>query len=92
MFDLSERVAVATGVLGSALAIGLARAGAKVGIVVRRSEAAEVTSTAIREFHGQSLCLTTDVLHVAALQARDLCELARARLEFRARSLSRAHM
>ena len=34
MFDLSDRVAVvtgATGVLGSALAIGLARAGAKVG-------------------------------------------------------------
>src|ERR1700751_4779332 len=72
MFDLSDRVAVvtgATGVLGSALAIGLARAGAKVGILGRRSEAAEATSAVIREFHGQSLCLTADVLDVAALQA-----------------------
>ena len=46
IFDLSDRVAVvtgATGVLGSTLAIGLARAGAKVGILGRRSEAAEAT-------------------------------------------------
>jgi NAD(P)-dependent dehydrogenase (short-subunit alcohol dehydrogenase family) len=72
MFDLSDRVAVvtgATGVLGSALAIGLARAGAKVGILGRRSEAAEATSAVIREFHGQSLCLAADVLDVATLQA-----------------------
>jgi NAD(P)-dependent dehydrogenase (short-subunit alcohol dehydrogenase family) len=72
IFDLSDRVAVvtgATGVLGSALAIGLARAGAKVGILGRRSEAAEATSAAIREYDGQSLCLTADVLDVAALQA-----------------------
>jgi hypothetical protein len=66
IFDLSDRIAVvtgatgATGVLGSALAIGLARAGAKVGILGRRSEAAEATSAAIREFDGQSLCLTAD--------------------------------
>src|ERR1700740_3153299 len=72
MFDLSDRVAVvtgATGVLGSALAIGLARAGAKVGILGRRSEAAEATSAVIRKFHGHSLCLTADVLDVASLQA-----------------------
>lgn len=71
IFDLSDRVAVvtgATGVLGSALAIGLARAGARVGILGRRTEAAEATSAAIREFDGQSLCLTADVLDVAALQ------------------------
>jgi NAD(P)-dependent dehydrogenase (short-subunit alcohol dehydrogenase family) len=71
IFDLSDRVAVVTGgtgVLGSALAIGLARAGAKVGILGRRTEAAEATSAAIREFDGQSLCLTADVLDVAALQ------------------------
>ncbi|HEY4813112.1 MAG TPA: SDR family NAD(P)-dependent oxidoreductase, partial [Chthoniobacterales bacterium] len=56
IFDLHGKVAVvtgATGVLGRALAIGLARAGAKVGILGRRSEAAEVTNTAIREVHGQ---------------------------------------
>jgi NAD(P)-dependent dehydrogenase (short-subunit alcohol dehydrogenase family) len=72
IFDLSGRVAVvtgATGVLGSALAIGLAHAGAKVGILGRRREAAEATSAAITEFQGQSLCLTADVLDVAALQA-----------------------
>ena len=72
IFDLSDRVAVvtgATGVLGSALAIGLASAGAKVGILGRRSEAAEATRAAIREFDGQSLSLTADVLDVASLQA-----------------------
>src|ERR1700741_1642960 len=72
IFDLSDRVAVvtgATGVLGSALAIGLGSAGPKVGILGRRSEAAEATSAAIREFDGQSLCLTADILDVAALQA-----------------------
>jgi NAD(P)-dependent dehydrogenase (short-subunit alcohol dehydrogenase family) len=72
IFDLHGKVAVvtgATGVLGRALAIGLARAGAKVGILGRRSEAAEATSTAIREFQGQSICLTADVLDVSALQA-----------------------
>jgi len=80
IFDLSDRVAVvtgATGVLGSALAIGLARAGAKVGILGRRSEAAEATSAVIREFDGQSLCLTADILDVAALQAAKRAVLER---------------
>jgi NAD(P)-dependent dehydrogenase (short-subunit alcohol dehydrogenase family) len=80
IFDLHGKVAVvtgATGVLGSALAIGLARAGAKVGILGRRSEAAEVTNTAIREFHGQSICLTADVLDVSALQAARSAVLGR---------------
>jgi NAD(P)-dependent dehydrogenase (short-subunit alcohol dehydrogenase family) len=72
IFDLSDRVAVvtgATGVLGGALAIGLARAGANVGILGRRSEAAETTNAVVREFEGQSLCLTANVLDVAALQS-----------------------
>src|ERR1700758_5594827 len=80
IFDLSDRVAVvtgATGVLGSALAIGLARAGAKVGILGRRSEAAEATSAVIREFHGQSLCLTADVLDIATLRAAKRAVLER---------------
>src|SRR4029077_4982370 len=68
IFDLYGKVAIvtgATGVLGRALAIGLARAGAKVGIRGRRGEAAEATSAAIREFQGQSICLTADVLDVS---------------------------
>src|ERR1700726_2811504 len=72
IFDLYGKVAVVTGgtgVLGRALAIGLERAGAKVGILGRRSEAAEVTSAAIHEFQGQSMCLTADVLDVSALEA-----------------------
>src|SRR5215469_13105056 len=49
IFSLAGKVAVVTGgtgVLGSTLAIGLARAGAKVGVLGRRSDAAEATSAA----------------------------------------------
>jgi hypothetical protein len=72
IFNLSGKVAVVTGgtgVLGSALAIGLARAGAKVGILGRRSDAAEATGAAIRRFRGEALALTADVLDVSTLEA-----------------------
>jgi len=71
IFSLSGKVAVvtgATGVLGSTLAIGLARAGAKVGVLGRRADAAEATSTGIRKFGGEALSLTADVLDVFALE------------------------
>src|SRR6201984_2314129 len=43
----------------------------------QRSEAAEATSAVIREFHGQSPCLTADILDVAALQAAKRAVLER---------------
>jgi NAD(P)-dependent dehydrogenase (short-subunit alcohol dehydrogenase family) len=71
IFNLSGKVAVVTGgtgVLGSTLAIGLARAGAKVGVLGRRSDTAEATSAAIREFRGEAFPLTADVLDVSTLE------------------------
>jgi NAD(P)-dependent dehydrogenase (short-subunit alcohol dehydrogenase family) len=57
LFDLSSEVAVvigATGVLGGALADGLAGAGAKVAILGRNAERGQARVTAIREAGGKS--------------------------------------
>jgi len=71
-FDLSGKVAVVTGgtgVLGGALARGLAAAGAKVGILGRRTEKAEVVAAEIRRAGGDALPLTADVQNRAQLEA-----------------------
>lgn len=74
-FDLTGRVAVVTGgtgVLGGALARGLAAAGAKVGILGRRTEKAEAVAESIRAEGGEALPLTADVQDRAQLEtARD---------------------
>ena len=72
LFDLSEKVAVVTGgtgVLGGALAWGLAEAGAKVGILGRRTAKAEATAAAICAAGGNALALTADVQDRAQLEA-----------------------
>ena len=64
-FDIPGRVAVVTGgygVLGSAIAHGLARAGARVAILGRRAEAAQKEAEAIAREGGESLVLVADVL------------------------------
>ena len=64
-FDLSSRVAVvtgATGVLGGAMARGLAEAGAKVGILGRRVERAKRVAAGIESAGGKALPLPADVL------------------------------
>ena len=76
MFDLEGRVAVVTGgtgVLGGAMARGLARAGARVGVLGRRRERADEVVGEISEAGGQALALPADVLDKGRLEdARDV--------------------
>jgi NAD(P)-dependent dehydrogenase (short-subunit alcohol dehydrogenase family) len=71
MFSLCGRVAVvtgATGVLGGAMAAGLARAGARVVVLGRRSERAEEVASRIAADGGEVLALLADVLDAAQLR------------------------
>jgi NAD(P)-dependent dehydrogenase (short-subunit alcohol dehydrogenase family) len=72
MFDLSGKTAVVTGgtgVLGGALALGLAAAGAKVGVLGRRTEKAEAVAARIREGGGEAMALRADVQDKGQLEA-----------------------
>ena len=72
LFSLSGQVAVVTGgtgVLGGVMARGLARAGAKVGVLGRRREQAEEVVQAIAADGGDALALPADVLDRAQLEA-----------------------
>lgn len=65
LFDLSGRSAVVTGgtgVLGSAIARGLARNGARVAVLARHTDAAEELADEIRSEGGEAMALTSDVL------------------------------
>ncbi len=65
LFSLQDRVAIVTGgtgVFGSAMTRGLAAAGAKVGILGRRTELATALSTTIHESGGETLPRPADVL------------------------------
>jgi NAD(P)-dependent dehydrogenase (short-subunit alcohol dehydrogenase family) len=71
LFDLSGKVAVvtgATGVLGGAMARGLAESGARVGILGRRKERAEEAVREIESAGGEALALPADVLDRAQLE------------------------
>jgi NAD(P)-dependent dehydrogenase (short-subunit alcohol dehydrogenase family) len=72
LFSLEGQVAVVTGgtgVLGGAMARGLARAGAKVGVLGRRKEKAEAAVQAIEAERGTALALPADVLDRGELEA-----------------------
>lgn len=72
LFSLVGQVAVVTGgtgVLGGAMARGLARAGAKIGVLGRRREPAEVAVQAIIAEGGAALALAADVLNREQLEA-----------------------
>jgi NAD(P)-dependent dehydrogenase (short-subunit alcohol dehydrogenase family) len=75
LFDLSGKVAVvtgATGVLGGAMAKGVARAGARVGVLGRRKERAEEIAAEVENRGGEALTLLADVLKKEQLEdARD---------------------
>jgi NAD(P)-dependent dehydrogenase (short-subunit alcohol dehydrogenase family) len=72
LFGLDGQVAVVTGgtgVLGGAMARGLARAGAKVGVLGRREHLAREVVQAIERDGGEGLPLSADVLDAAQLRA-----------------------
>lgn len=72
LFSLEHKVAIVTGgtgVLGGAMARGLAAAGAAVGILGRRQEKAEQVASAIRTTGGQAFALAADVLDRESLLA-----------------------
>ena len=71
LFDLKGKVAVVTGgtgVLGGAMARGLATAGAKVAIMGRREEKAEEVARNIKDEGGEALALPADVLERGELE------------------------
>jgi NAD(P)-dependent dehydrogenase (short-subunit alcohol dehydrogenase family) len=70
LFDLTGKTAVitgGTGVLGSAMAIGLARAGADVVVVGRKKESGDKVVRAIEEAKGRARFVSADVLDEAQL-------------------------
>ena len=72
LFSLEGQIAVVTGgtgVLGGAMGRGLARAGAKVGVLGRRRERAEAAVRAIEKDGGAALALPADVLDRGELGA-----------------------
>ena len=72
MFDLSGKVAVVTGgagALGGAMAMGLAMAGAKVGILSRTQTNVERQVEAIKTANGEALALVANVLNEEQLHA-----------------------
>lgn len=72
LFSLHNKVAVVTGgtgVLGGAMAHGLAAAGAKVAIMGRRAEKAGLVAAAIESEGGQAIALPADVLDKSSLAA-----------------------
>lgn len=76
LFSLEGKVAVVTGgtgVLGGAMAHGLAGAGAQVGIIGRRRELGETVVKQIESAGGQAIALPADVLDGKQLEAvRDM--------------------
>ena len=72
LFSLEGQVAIVTGgtgVLGGAMAHGLARAVARVGILGRRKERADAVVADIEAAGGQAQALAADVLDQAQLEA-----------------------
>jgi NAD(P)-dependent dehydrogenase (short-subunit alcohol dehydrogenase family) len=72
LFSLEGQVAIVTGgtgVLGGAMARGLGRAGAKVGVLGRRPEKAQATVQTIEAEGGTALALPADVLDREQLEA-----------------------
>src|SRR5689334_4261587 len=71
LFSLENQVAIVTGgtgVLGGAMAAGLARAGAKVAILGRRRELAEAAAKKIIDAGGEAMSIPADVMNREQLE------------------------
>ena len=71
LFGLQNQTAVITGgggILGRALSLGLARAGAKVAVISLHAESANNVATAIQTEGGEALGLACDVTERASLE------------------------
>jgi NAD(P)-dependent dehydrogenase (short-subunit alcohol dehydrogenase family) len=80
LFSLEGQVAIVTGgtgVLGGEMARGLARAGARVGILGRRGEVAAQAAERIAEAGGEAMPLPADVLERVQLEAARTAVLER---------------
>lgn len=80
LFSLEGKVAVVTGgtgVLGGAIARGLAQAGASVGLLGRRAEPAQAAALSIEAAGGAALPLPADVLDRAQLEQARAAVLGR---------------
>ena len=84
-FGLAGKTALitgGTGVLGSAMAIGLARAGANVAVLGRRQAQADRVVAQIEAFGGAGLAISADVIQRDSLEAaRDRITQAWGRLD-----------
>jgi len=79
-FSLGGKTAIVTGgtgVLGGAIARGLAAAGAQVGILGRRADRAAAVAQEIQADGGQAFALPADVLHKPSLEAAHAHVLSR---------------
>ena len=76
MFSLEGMVAVVTGgtgTLGTEFCVGLAKAGARVGVLGRKAEAGQKVVEIIKQFGGEAMFLQADVLKRESLEkARDM--------------------
>jgi NAD(P)-dependent dehydrogenase (short-subunit alcohol dehydrogenase family) len=65
LFSLEDKVAIvtgATGVLGGEMALGLAKAGARIAVLGRRQDKAHSMASRIRDSGGQALATPADVM------------------------------
>jgi NAD(P)-dependent dehydrogenase (short-subunit alcohol dehydrogenase family) len=80
LFDLQGKTAVVTGgtgVLGSAMAIGLAEAGVRVAVIGRRKDAGKQVVDAIQKIKGDAMFAEADVLNADALESANEAILKR---------------
>ena len=71
LFDISGKTAVVTGgtgVLGGAMSIGLARAGARVVVLGRKKESGDALLRQVREAGKEAMFVQADVLDAGQLQ------------------------